>query len=1135
MQPAGVLLEALEPRIAPATFNIGDPAAGLGFNVSGYSDTAVFKFAYDAPSQGPQIFKQTDPGASEHFFMALGPRDVVNLFPSTTARVDSYIKMDSGLAYAFFHDKDGNNKVTANELTGLAVSGGSQLSLKGSVDGDIVANVVASTKRIHTDNLVSTNQTILGLNVSGDVGLVAAGGNISKVNVGSVSALQSGNNNTALDFSFGGSGKSPLSSAGDGTLAAFKPTNGTAGGNLTDISVRSSGLIMAGLGGDGGKGGDIRNLSVVADPNGMSVLAGAGGDRLSGTGGAGGSIFQVLYRGAAESDSSKAIKIYGGDGGNGLTGGKGGDVGQVWVGYDRARAGNSLAIESPNILLNPVVISGGQGGDGTSAGAGGNLNVIRVVAAPPAGVGVISGFEIAVQGGDAGALTARGAAGAGGTVNDFAVKNYHQGASEVLVAGGQASNVPLGLEVSRGANGGSLSNPVPRVGVDGWFLGRDFEFRGGSGALGGQGGAVTNIYFERQVDDALRLVELRVQGGNGGGAAAANGGSGGAVQGVFIPNSFLTGVGGLNIVGGAGGASTSGIGGAGGAVSRIDILAAEGAAGPALLTALFRGGDGANGRTGGGVGGNLSDIKFFPHFSSVEARGGHGGSASLGTVVAGSGGNGGNVSGFSLAQQARVSPAQQTVVVSGGDGGNARLTGNAGTGGSVGLVGILNQGDITVRGGQGGDAGQAGATGIGGSLGGSNARASALSLTSVAGSVIVEAGAGGDRLTPSEAPARGGAGGSITNLNALAQSGLTIQAGNGGAAGGQGGSLARIGFSGSGGPGTLVAGSVLIKAGDGAQPLTAQQAGGNGGNLSFISGYGSSVVAGVMRFEAGDGGSAQAAGARGGNGGNVSDLRVFDTRATAVVLAGDGGNGFASAGTGGSVSNVAFNSLTGRHLWAVAAGDGGDVLAGRNVGAAGGSINKVDASHDIGVRHGVAFGFGTMGGIFAGASGVNTALGQTDPNTATNGRVTNITAAAISSIVAGKDPSPWLVNTVDRVYLRGNAALLASGSEYRLPDPLRPGTLLGGSAALDAANFVGAKFDPSSTSFAVDGGTPRPPSGTSSSAWSIGVTKPSDGLIAALSFTANRNFMPLALVTNVAAPRAPLQIGLLVPNLPTPR
>jgi hypothetical protein len=236
------------------------------------------------------------------------------------------------------------------------------------------------------------------------------------------------------------------------------------------------------------------------------------------------------------------------------------------------------------------------------------------------------------------------------------------------------------------------------------------------------------------------------------------------------------------------------------------------------------------------------------------------------------------------------------------------------------------------------------------------------------------------------------------------------------------------------------------------------------------------------------------------------------------------------------VSNVAFKSLTGQRLHAVAAGDGGDVLSGRAAGAAGGSINKVDASNDIGLRQGAAFGFGAgkMGGIFAGASGVNTALGQTEPNTANNGRVSNVTAAAISSIVAGRDATPWLVNTVDRVYLRGNAALSAIAGDYRLPDPLQPGTFLSGAAAFGAANLVGGKLSAATTSFAIVGEPARPPSGTGGSAWTYGTSQPTDGLIAALTFTSNRNFMPLALLTNIAAPRAPLQIGLLVPTLPVP-
>jgi hypothetical protein len=197
-----------------------------------------------------------------------------------------------------------------------------------------------------------------------------------------------------------------------------------------------------------------------------------------------------------------------------------------------------------------------------------------------------------------------------------------------------------------------------------------------------------------------------------------------------------------------------------------------------------------------------------------------------------------------------------------------------------------------------------------------------------------------------------------------------------------------------------------------------------------------------------------------------------------------------------SISDIDAAAL----LRSIAAGDGG---SGASKGGAGGSLTDIRvADHDIGVRSGVAYGYTTMGGLFAGLGGGGTTSGK-------NGSVSKISARAIASIVAGKSNLPQLVEKVSYVYV-GNTtgtfatdltentdldlAEVAGDANYYavLPNPLL------------TANFVGSFSNPT----AVDGNKFQFIDTNSNGFFDIG-EQPIDGLVAAKVFDQKTmNFTP---------------------------
>jgi hypothetical protein len=1091
-------VEVLESRIAPAVILAGPTAQGG----QDYDDAGT---PFQAAT-GLDALTAGDPSLNfdaSHFYIDLKSGDTLRVYNSGSAFSD-FITVTGGRAYAVFFDKNGDFTPTVDELTGLVLSENAKLSVNGTVDGDILATLNSKTGIFSTDDLVSNKQTIAGLTIKGDVnGGIIAGGSISNVSVGKVGTIQAGTNGAAYAFNFGGTGAAP--GVGVGTIADFDPGMKLAGGSLTNISAGSAIGLYAGKGGAGAAGGSITGVTVVADADGMEIFGGAGGDGIVAltAGGAGGKVSKVVFGGVADASANSLIHVQGGDGGDAFAGstgksGVGGAVDNIWVGY-KYDASKKI-IESPDILKDEVFVAGGNGGDGVSAGSGGNASTINIISAVDEDGGAA---EITIMGGDAGAfdLIAVGKkAGAGGSVSNFKIKNMDLdaggGISDVLVQGGDASNAAGAPVAGSAAAGGSITNPAPKVG-EAWLIGQSFTFIAGDGSStvkgGGAGGSISNLQFSSLPN--IYLEDLSVDAGAGGDSTTGAGGAGGDVSGIFVPlselNSFIVASGAGGESQGAGGKGKAG--GRGGNINNVQVFDVDAAS---IVNVAGTAGAGGKGFAGGGAGGSINSFSFFAQYASLALTGGSGGDVNAGSIK-GNGGAGGSLTGVAFKSDT-AGVGGQTVNLDAGSGGDGPKA--SGAGGSITKANVQTTSFVIMHAGTAGDSmADKGKIGAGGSIGSSNATLGVFAK-SLEDSVTFMAGdAGGYALIST--PGAGAAGGSILNAVASASDDISFIAGDG-SLGGNGGDIVKIGFYGEEGVSDIPGGDIAVIAGNGGNAIDASKAAGRGGNVTTAVGHSSANAAASVQFAAGTGGSL---GKTGGAGGSFNGLTIYGGSADFAVVAGHAGDGVGAGGVGGSVSNVAVAD-SGIVVRAIAAGDGGDAsdpLKGK--GGLGGSVSNVNIAGDIGIRTGANYGFATdgtlMGGVFAGTGGVGTAVNGLA------GNVTSITAQAISAIVAGRGVTPQLVNIVDKIYLGGNTPATVNG--VNAFTNFATANLVGGKAGnpalanADDFHFVG---DPNFS-----------PSDTTSSPWTLGTTTPLDGLIAAITLTANRNFTPLAFLTTDGA------------------
>lgn len=687
-------VEALEARIAPAiVINVGAPLDAEGVPV----DPSSYNYKYAPPGE-PLAFRSlgSGDGGAPVYALDLGTTpgsDVVRqvkLF-NFGESFQPWLTTKGDPATAFFRDINSNDVVEGNELTGISFTDRLNLTVDGSVFGDIVGTGGGNG----TSLVAPVGASISFLRVSGSVeGAVVGAGAISNVDIAGAVERVSTASDGKISFNLG---------LGEQTLKAFVPAAATPGGSLANIKIGEAripdadpailvrpGILEAGDGGAGAAGGSISKVTVVDDPDGLSILAGSGGGGARG--GVGGSISQVTIYGAGEALPGVAkdfVRIEAGDGGlSSGNGSRGGNVVNVSVGYGII---SGKLGPSPEPSDTPVFISAGDGGDGARGGAGGFARDVRVLIDADDRLGV---NEITIAGGNGG----KGSSfdGPGGQVTKVRAENVYFNLvspgldrDSIVITAGNG-----GEGAGNGARGGSVSQVsamADRIEV--------IAGRGSDGtSLGGAGGSLSGIEILFNESEQARSLELR--GGDGGKAGSSGrGGAGGGVTKVqaaftdflndagFVKDSLVAGGNGGSGAG-AGGAL---VGGAGGSLNNIKIFEPGETQDFAVLR--FDAGKGGDATRTGGQGGAITGLSFIGFATAPVAQAGEGGAAS-----AGKGGAGGALRNVVLRSDWVLGTETQpvpNVSASAGNGGNgAGASGRGGAGGAATNVNVRVSGPL---------------------------------------------------------------------------------------------------------------------------------------------------------------------------------------------------------------------------------------------------------------------------------------------------------------------------------------------------------------------------------------------------------------------------------------------------------
>jgi hypothetical protein len=992
------------------------------------------------------------------------PGDRLDIFTSDGYR--TFLQIPNGHVVAFFLDANNDLQVQNTELVGLSVGKKTTVNVNGNVNGDIVTNL-ANDGTLMLGSLGKPKQTIAGLNISGNVfGNILSGGDISNVAInGSVNAILAGTAVNGVEYHTGG----PNVATGVATVPG--PFDGRVGSSISNVSLLSVGLIKAGDGGVGAAGGRIAQLTLQGDTDGFQILSGNGGTGNDVTrGGTGGAIDGVVIKGVPDFTPNNLMLIQAGNGGanTAFKGGTGGSINGVGTSFESFDPISGAKLQSADLVADNIVLRAGDGGNGLRGGKGGSVSNSQLFGIiSDDGVTNANGLpnaEIQVLGGNGGINTVEGdgsKAGKGGSVDQVAAENLSTFAnaqtSTILVQGGAGGVVQAG---GNGRIGGSVT------GVD--ILGARLTVNGGNGSTGnlqgGAGGDVSDIRVLSLQNLFANAVTLNA--GFGGNGNNGVGGAGGNVNKIDVADADLTSF--IINAGtqGNGGLGGGGKGGAGGNVTGVAI-GDTGAFRAIPGVATIRAGLGGNGARGAGAGGDVDTFQLLGTDLTYTVTAGNGGNVVDGGR--GKGGNGGSLINVGVSNQpldvanAQFSAGSNGTATSGA-GGNG--FGKGGKGGDVSGVNIRAAFDVSITAGAGG-AGNAKAAGDGGSVIG----AAGSSLFSF---VRVNAGNAG---AVGAAPGKGG---SVNGFVAAAATDAAIIAGAGGV-GGAGGDVLNSGTTFNTVTAAPNTGGLRVVAGAGS---SGNGAAGAGGSISVFNGL--IGQSGSTTFIAGVGGGGVGSDVSGA-GGSIDQVKLTgpaDFAANPVFVsfdAGDAGDADQTrrGAVGGSVTNVTLLNLGANTLvHHVAAGDGGD--AARR-GGAGGSVNEIhvglpsEADSDIGVRANRGFGYqaNAAGGIFTGLGGVGAR------SNGVAGDVTNVTATAIASIVAGKGAGLGLATNVDAIYLNGLTNLAANGA--------------GAFTNFDTANLVGSSVNPTAAG--------------------ASVYRAGDGLIAAINLTQARNFVPGALLT----------------------
>ena len=295
------------------------------------------------------------------------------------------VKVTSGSALVYFE---------FGHIVGISVGPNTGLEIAGDVFGDIVGNLTAAGRLSDSDadpangedGAVLLPNNIVGIKTSrfadkdGDIGAILTGGSIAGLSInGKIAGIYAGDGafRAESDIAVGevvgiavGAGFFDLNpiepGVQSGVSLARADAQMLAGASIKGVKIETANelQIFSGSGNPngsaqakGGAGGNIEAISITsaftsAGGESYTILAGDGASGASG--GAGGSILGVI-----EKASNGAASLYGGQGGKGSTGigGAGGSV-------------NKLDLQSDSTSY---TVSAGHGGAGIGGGAGGSL------------------------------------------------------------------------------------------------------------------------------------------------------------------------------------------------------------------------------------------------------------------------------------------------------------------------------------------------------------------------------------------------------------------------------------------------------------------------------------------------------------------------------------------------------------------------------------------------------------------------------------------------------------------------------------------------------------------------------------------------------------------------------------------
>ena len=397
-----VLIEALEPRIAPA---------GL-LNESKFTSVAVGGTLLLDASGAPGTFQGLTTGSG--------------------GGSGSYLLyLTSGRALIYTTDLNGNGRLDPGEITGIslgkdALGHNPSLILFSDVNGDIVTNLQGTSGATLTDSDHNPNNgrdgqlvtdttidsitirtltaadidsTIPGNTVANRLALTSfsihgnidAGGGLGALTIDTIGTsllttkfdgstgdqlfhaatpviggiyTGTATNNLAYHFTQ----NNPSTPQVEGVLQGFAPPAGEHGGDIDNVmaastsTVFSIGVLATGDGGAGARGGDLNNVVMHGATGGYELIAGNGGE--GNTGGAGGSITGFSDLGSITSE----VILHTGDGGTGLLGAGG--------------AGGTVSFGSTTNIAAGVHVIAGRGGDGFTDGGSGASFTTGVLTTP---------------------------------------------------------------------------------------------------------------------------------------------------------------------------------------------------------------------------------------------------------------------------------------------------------------------------------------------------------------------------------------------------------------------------------------------------------------------------------------------------------------------------------------------------------------------------------------------------------------------------------------------------------------------------------------------------------------------------------------------------------------------------------